>query len=419
MSNVLRSDAGRLPLADNSVDLIMTSPPYFGLRSYTDGGEHYSGQVGDEDTPTAYLDRLIACTAEWMRVLKPSGSIFVNLGDKYAGSTNGKPHTGAAMSSSVKRAITTTGTGRTVSSEGIRSKSLMMLPARYAIRCVDELGLIQRAEIIWSKPNGLPESVTDRVRRSHEQVFHFTKEPRYFAGVDEIREKYEAKPQRRFSPRRTDEGRPPERRMIEDYVWTEPTAGTNPLGKLPGSVWTIPTSPLTVPDSLGIDHFAAFPPELVRRIVLGWSPREVCTACGQGRRPVAVTHLGVKERHTPVYSEEGVVRHGKGASTLGSRGPFADIVGYSCACPAPTAAVTPGVCLDPFGGTGTTALVADCYGRVGISVDLSHDYSRLARWRTTDPGERARVLHVEKPLAQVVGQIDMFGDSMMAGDGAL
>ena len=89
-AHVVQSDAGRLPLADNTVDLIVTSPPYFGLRSYTDGGEHYTGQVGDEDTPTAYLDRLIACTAEWMRVLKPSGNIFVNLGDKYAGS-NGQP----------------------------------------------------------------------------------------------------------------------------------------------------------------------------------------------------------------------------------------------------------------------------------------------------------------------------------------
>ena len=365
-AHVVQSDAGRLPLADNTVDLIVTSPPYFGLRSYTDGGEHYTGQVGDEDTPTAYLDRLIGCTAEWMRVLKPSGSIFVNLGDKYAAGSAGYAGQGY-----------------------VRQKSLMMLPARYAIRCVDELGLIQRAEIIWSKPNGLPESVTDRVRRSHEQVFHFTKEPRYFSGVDEIRESYAPETAKRYAAgynaRKVDEQRTTVNTKLGGDTFDE-----NALGKLPGSVWTIPTAPLSVPASLGVDHFAAFPPELVRRIVLGWSPREVCTACGQGRRPVAVTQLGIKERHTPVYSEDGVVRHGKGASTLGSRGPSAYITGYACACPDVSAPVTPGVCLDPFGGTGTTALVADCYGRVGISVDLSHDYSRVATWRTRDPLQRQR-----------------------------
>ena len=414
MSSVLRSDAGRLPLADNTVDLIVTSPPYFGLRSYTDGGEHYTGQVGDEDTPTAYLDRLIACTAEWMRVLKPSGNIFVNLGDKYA-SYEGNRGAGR-MQDNVSRGVKPTGAGLT-GGGFVKAKSLMMLPARYAIRCVDELGLIQRAEIIWSKPNGLPESVTDRVRRSHEQVFHFTKEPRYFAGVDEIREEIApAGLARRAYTYNVGDAQRAGNNPVLNGAGLRPA---NPLGKLPGSVWTIPTASLTVPASLGVDHFAAFPPELVRRIVLGWSPREVCTACGQGRRPVAVTQLGIKERHTPVYSEDGVVRHGKGASTLGSRGPSAYITGYACACPDVSAPVTPGVCLDPFGGTGTTALVADCYGRVGISVDLSHDYSRLARWRTTDPGERARVLHVEKPPVQVDGQIDMFGDDPTQGEDEL
>src|SRR5206468_9339491 len=71
---------------------------------------------------------------------------------------------------------------------GIPANSLMLLPQRYAIRCIDDLGLILRAEIVWAKPNGLPESVTDRVRRSHEQVFHFVKQPRYYSAVDEVRE---------------------------------------------------------------------------------------------------------------------------------------------------------------------------------------------------------------------------------------
>ena len=81
---LIRGDALSLPLADESVDLCVTSPPYFALRSYTDGGEHYEGQIGSEATPQAFLEALWAVTAECVRVLKPSGSLWVNLGDKMA-----------------------------------------------------------------------------------------------------------------------------------------------------------------------------------------------------------------------------------------------------------------------------------------------------------------------------------------------
>ena len=170
-ARIVRGDALALPLGDSTVDLVVTSPPYFGLRSYQDGGEHYAGQIGDEPTPAEFVDALIAATAEMVRVVKPSGSIWVNLGDKYAGSDASKPHTG-----SMRRM------GRGNAAEGVRSsgspqtdirpKSLIGIPWRYAIRCIDDLGLILRAEVIWAKPNGLPESVTDRVRRSHEVWFH-------------------------------------------------------------------------------------------------------------------------------------------------------------------------------------------------------------------------------------------------------
>jgi hypothetical protein len=88
---LLRGDARTLPLADESVDLVVTSPPYFGLRSYQDGGEHYAGQVGAEASPREFVDALIDCTREMVRVLKPSGSIFVNLGD---GTTAARAHPG-------------------------------------------------------------------------------------------------------------------------------------------------------------------------------------------------------------------------------------------------------------------------------------------------------------------------------------
>jgi hypothetical protein len=84
------------------------------------------------------------------------------------------------------------------------------------------------------------------------------------------------------------------------------------------------------------------------------------------------------------------------------------ITGYACGCPDATAPVRPAVVVDPFGGTGTTALVASMLGRTGVSVDLSMDYARLAKWRTSDPGERARALGVSKPPKQVDGQGDLF-----------
>ena len=399
---VLRGDARALPLPDASVDLLVTSPPYFGLRSYTDGGEHYSGQIGSEATPTEWLAAMVECTAEWMRVLKPSGSIFVNLGDKYNSAASGQKGSTSVYNGSDPETNKWANDYRIKQRgnvvPGFAPKSLMGLPWRYAIACTDQLGLILRRDIIWSKPNGLPESVTDRCRSSHEYVFHLVKQPRYYAAIDEIREA--------SSTAATDKRSDPSRHAAmlgtsyHDHVGDAergnraPLKAFNPLGKLPGSVWDIPSQPLTVPPELGIDHFAAFPMELPRRIILGWSPPGICVACGEGRRPVVTAE-----------------RIGNGRLWgRGGRGPVDTITqrrheerterqhtGYACACPEPTAPTRPALVVDPFGGTGTTSLVAAMHGRHGVSVDMSADYCRLAAWRTTDPAERAKALGVAKP----------------------
>jgi hypothetical protein len=375
---VLQGDARRLPVQDNSVDLVVTSPPFLNLRSYVDGGVHMEKQIGT-GARDEYLHQMWDATAEMVRVLKPTGSLFVELGDSYT------------------------------------DKCLNMTPHRYAIGCVDRLGLYKRAEIIWSRPNGLPESVTDRVRRAHSVVFHFTLQPRYYSAVDEVREPHAARTHEqavidaRAGLRKVSQHR---NAVIEGRRERSVTPPPNPLGKLPGSVWTIPTSPLSVPEHLGVDHFAAYPPELVRRIVLGWSPRGVCVECGEGRRPVADKrvvggHLAPNARdyRRLVNGEDSGGEHWKlieGRSEV-------TITGYACACPEPIAPTTPGVVLDPFGGTGTSSLVASCYGRIGISVDLSHDYSRLARWRTSNGRERARVLRQPKPEPVDPEQLDLLG----------
>jgi site-specific DNA-methyltransferase (cytosine-N4-specific) len=260
-TRIIQGNALDLPLDDNSVDLVVTSPPYYALRSYQDGGKHYEDQIGSEATPGEYLDALWAATAECIRVLKPSGSIFMNLGDRYV------------------------------------KKGLRGLPWRYAIGCIDDLGLILRAEVIWSKPNGLPESVTDRVRRSHEQWFHFTLEPRYFSATDEIREPYDphsiARAEHPFN------GNAFRGRHLDEAISGGHDGGDgwqpSALGKVPGSVWSIPSEPLRVPDDLDVDHFAAFPQEWPRRLILGWCPADGVVLdpfAGTGTVPMVARALG-------------------------------------------------------------------------------------------------------------------------------
>jgi DNA modification methylase len=378
---LLRGDARALPLPDASVDVIVTSPPYFALRSYSDGGEHYAGQVGSEATPAEFIEALIECTREMVRVLKPTGSIWVNLGDKYTGG-GGQWAKDERPDPQARRVGKTNTGGRTY---GYKPKSLLLLPERYRIACVDQLGLIARAVVIWSKPNGLPESVTDRVRRSHEDWVHLTKEPRYFSAVDEIRTPQASVGERHVGKSGHREAHPSKGRITERAL--------NPLGKLPGSVWEIASQPLTVPAELGVDHFAAFPMEWPRRIILGWSPSGICVECGEGRRPV-VEKPGLLGGDNNPHSRDGsraLSTMDGGSVNWTRRMANPDrITGYSCACPEPTAPTRPAVVLDPFGGTGTTALLADVLGRHGVSVDMSADYCRLAAWRTTDPKQRER-----------------------------
>jgi DNA modification methylase len=410
---ILRGDAASLPLPDESADLIVTSPPYWGLRSYSDGGEHYDGQIGSEETPGEFIAALIDCTREWMRVLKPEGSIFVNLGDKYAqrpGQFGPQGSTGARATRRQAQGYANIAASREVDYGTAAPKSLLGLPWRYAVGCTDQLGLILRAEIVWHKPNGLPESVGDRVRRSHEQIFHFTKRERYFAAVDEIRLSGTGRGTATWSQRKA--GGEPSRQGEQRITFPNGMA-PNALGTLPGSVWEIPSQPLTVPAHLGVDHFAAFPMELPRRIILGWSPSGICTACGEGRRPVVdkrniVTGTSTRRRSFVLPGDDGLRANGLcGVNRTDTRQDVA-ITGYACACPQPDAPARPAVVLDPFGGTGTTSLVADMHGRTGVTVDRSMDYARIAQWRTNDPGERARALGVPKPPPVPDGQGSLF-----------
>ena len=455
---VLRGDAAHLPLPDASVDLLLCSPPYFGQRDYRDGGESLAGQIGSEETPAEYTAALLRCTREWMRVLKPEGSIFVNLGDSYYSGKGAPGKTTTDPKNAGRNARRTT---RSPLDYGLDlpRKTLIGLPARYMIGCIDDLGLIVRRDIIWHKTSAQPESVTDRCATRHEYLFHLVKQPRYFTAVDEIREESQADHHTLSRRDRTD------RRLAAANAGQ--TSAANPLGKLPGSVWEIAATPLVVPPRIaharccqgfpkpgceGLAHHAAFPLGLPRRCILGWSPSGICLECGEGRRPKAESvaldlsrpqarraqqladRAGLTEAHLAALLSVGVSDTGRGAATQSGTGRNAAEVyvlaaearaalgGYAreyllrrptgfvyvCDCSEPTAPIRPAVVADPLGGTGTTALLAASLGRIGITVDLSADYCHLARWRTTDPAERARALGVPKPPPVSEGQGSLF-----------
>lgn len=459
---VLRGDAAHLPLPDDSVDLIVTSPPYWSLRDYRDGGESLAGQIGSEATWQEYLANLLECTREWVRVLKPEGSIFVNIGDKYA---NDAKWGGATSGKHVEGLHGKTGIGRAKANTGIPAKSLIGLPARYALACLDELGLIWRRDNIWHKISALPESVEDRCATRHEYIHHLTTQPRYFAAVDEIREPSQA------------DAHTLTRRSRKDSRLSAANGGqtsaVNSLGKLPGSVWEIAAAPLYVPEHIehgrccggrkhpgcedGLDHHAAFPPALAAKAILGWSPSGICLECDEGRRPV----VEGGRRGDGSKPHKAALRVASFDWAAWRESEPHRIVGYACACtpftdhpgtgkptrrrdynPAPNGAhpqgtygrkqageyervgpwreyhledwtappTRPALVVDPFGGTGTTALVASVLGRTGITIDRSADYCRLAQWRTTDPAERARALGAPKPPPVSDGQGSLFDE---------
>jgi DNA modification methylase len=336
---VLRGDAAHLPLPDGSVDLIVTSPPYWQQRDYQDGGKSIPGQTGGEDHPDGWLKAMQDTTREWCRVLKPAGSIFVNLDDKYATRYSSLRKCGRKGTNNDDDTRSRSGPNRT----GTADKSLLGLPWRYAIGCMDDLGLILRKDIVWSKTNGLPDKAKDRVGSSHEYLFHFVRQRFYHSDTDAIREPYAAWTAKAYEYEQHGYQRRDNSARMDRGGFAKPPK-INPLGKMPGSVWEITPQPLDLPGFLGVDHFAPMPMEMARRCILGWSPPR-------------------------------------------------------------------GIVLDPFGGVGTTALVAAAFGRTGVSIDLSHDYSRAARWRVTDPVERARAMHVPKPPPVPEGQGSLFDEA--------
>lgn len=236
-------------LGDESVNCIVTSPPYWSLRDYG-----VDGQIGLEPTFAEFLDRLLAVFRECHRVLRNDGTMWVNMGDSYAGSGNSGGAWGGLQQTN--RGSTGKANLRNIVTDGIPPKSLIGQPWRLAF-ALQDAGWIIRSDIIWSKPNPMPESVRDRPTKAHEYIFLLTKSATYWYDADAI--KTEAKSDKQRGHSRSHAGFNDRWDLMTKEEQTANGANAR-------TVWEIATKPYSEA------HFATFPPEIPRRCIKAGCP---------------------------------------------------------------------------------------------------------------------------------------------------
>lgn len=310
-------------LPDASVDCVITSPPYFRLRDYA-----AHGQLGLEAHVDHWVEQLVAISAQVARVLVPTGTYWINVGDTYAKHPR----------------------------EGAERKSLLMAPERLALRLQRD-GWIVRNKIVWAKPNPMPTSIGDRLNCTYEVIYVLARQPQYFFDLDAVR-----------IPHRTSPGRSSRTVAHADDSWRGPNADTvtglaaikasgqvgHPLGKNPGDVWTI------APGGYRSAHHAIYPLALAERMISAACPEACCVLCRLPWRRKVIRALG-------------------GTATRSA-------LAATCEC---AAGNEPGLVLDPFMGSGTTAVAAEALGRDWLGVELNPDFATVARARIATPRKKS------------------------------
>lgn len=400
---ILTGDARQVlaTLADKSVQCCVTSPPYYGLRDYG-----AAGQIGLEPTPEEYVAELVDVFRQVRRVLRDDGTLWLNLGDSYCrapakggsgpGGKNGAAY-GDAYGSAQSVKGSSDGCVRRGDRPGTRAagdakeKDLLGIPwlVAFALRAD---GWYLRSDVIWHKPNPMPESVVDRPTSAHEHVFLLTKSASYFYDAEAIAE---------GATNETPSGngfKRPERQSYKndngvrgsDARWTEVGSTRNAR-----NVWTIATQPFSGA------HFATMPPELVDRCIrAGTSDAGACAACGAPHERVVELGERDAERQSACGGDRNGEYHGssrknheaagvqdasavKARILAGMRKKLSTSWRPTCEC---GAGLVPCMVLDPFGGAGTTAVVADRRGRDATTIEINPEYVAIQRARLLQDG---------------------------------
>ena len=357
-------------LPSNSVHCCVTSPPYYGLRDYG-----VSGQLGLENSPSDYVNNLVNVFSEVKRVLRDDGTLWLNLGDSYYGSGKGY---GAKDHGKLGKHANEFLPGKTPIIEGLKPKDLIGIPWRVAFALQAD-GWYLRQDIIWSKNNPMPESVTDRCTKSHEYIFLLTKSKKYFYDSEAIKEtsvcNHPSGNGYKRSARVTYQNQDGSARGNEEQ-W-KPTEKRNKR-----SVWQVNTKPYKSA------HFATFPIDLIDPCIrAGTSEKGVCSVCGcPFERIQEVTGKVMQKWGHSDYAE---CRQDtkKGSGDKGLRTGLVNVketVGWKTTCSCNSLPV-PATVLDPFGGSGTVGQWCNWNNRDAVLIELNPDYNTLIEKRINEP----------------------------------
>lgn len=384
-------------LPDDHFDCVVTSPPYWGLRDYG-----VAGQLGLEPSLGEHIEVMVAVFEDVRRVLKPTGTLWLNYGDCYATSPNGRSAADTKAAGNDDRTFrdkpfSTIGpilqrdrrsdrggarkesyrpdSGTSIGSGGyLKPKDLCMIPNRIAI-ALQEAGWWVRSEIIWNKTNPMPDSAKDRPGAVHEKIWLLTKSERYFFDNEAIKEPREGKTHDRGSKRTP----PIETAGVGHKDWCQYMTRDNDIvDRNARNVWSFPTSPF--PQA----HFATFPPELAERCIkAGSSIVGNCPHCGSPwERITDREQISLRPKSDSIRGNS--PSHSRMNGSNPQRGSVLSKVttlGFAPSCGCSDHDPIPSTILDIFGGSGTVALVAASLGRKSTLIELNPEYAAMARAR--------------------------------------